>query len=61
VLDPGPQLALDLGDAAGGRPVEHLARAGARADAESLGVTLANQLLDNGAREILTKLYADHE
>jgi hydroxymethylbilane synthase len=34
---------------------------GSRKDAEALGVTLANQLLDDGAREILTKLYADQE
>ena len=34
---------------------------GPRKDAEALGVTLANQLLDDGAREILTKLYADQE
>ncbi|RJX65302.1 hydroxymethylbilane synthase [Vibrio sinensis] len=34
---------------------------GLRSEAEQLGITLANQLLDNGAREILTKLYAEHE
>ncbi|PUZ97731.1 hydroxymethylbilane synthase [Vibrio vulnificus] len=34
---------------------------GPRAQAEQLGVLLANQLLDEGAREILTKLYQDHE
>ncbi|NMS31406.1 hydroxymethylbilane synthase, partial [Vibrio parahaemolyticus] len=34
---------------------------GHRKDGEALGVQLANELLDNGAREILTKLYADHE
>ncbi|MEL7291991.1 MAG: hydroxymethylbilane synthase [Pseudomonadota bacterium] len=34
---------------------------GARTDAEALGVELANQLLANGAKEILTKLYAEHE
>ncbi|MCV5663153.1 hydroxymethylbilane synthase, partial [Escherichia coli] len=34
---------------------------GHRKDCEALGVQLANELLDNGAREILTKLYADHE
>ena len=34
---------------------------GSRKDAEALGITLANQLLDDGAREILTKLYADQE
>lgn len=31
---------------------------GSRSEAEALGVTLANQLLDNGARDILTRLYA---
>lgn len=31
---------------------------GSRNEAETLGVTLANQLLDNGARDILTRLYA---
>ena len=31
---------------------------GSRNEAETLGVTLANQLLENGARDILTKLYA---
>ena len=31
---------------------------GSRNEAEALGVTLANQLLDNGARDILTRLYA---
>ncbi|NVD08191.1 hydroxymethylbilane synthase [Vibrio sp. JPW-9-11-11] len=34
---------------------------GQRQDAESLGVQLANQLLADGAKEILTKLYAEHE
>ncbi|EKO3418579.1 hydroxymethylbilane synthase [Vibrio fluvialis] len=34
---------------------------GPRQDAERLGVKLANQLLANGARDILTKLYAEHE
>lgn len=34
---------------------------GPRAQAEQLGVQLANQLLNEGAREILTKLYQDHE
>lgn len=34
---------------------------GARQDAESLGIELAHQLLDQGAKEILTKLYAEHE
>ncbi len=35
---------------------------GSRKDAEALGVTLANQLLDGGAEEILTKpLTADQE
>lgn len=34
---------------------------GPRSEAEQLGVTLANQLLDDGAREILSKLYAEHE
>ncbi|TOY91359.1 hydroxymethylbilane synthase [Vibrio fluvialis] len=34
---------------------------GPRRDAERLGVELANQLLANGARDILTKLYAEHE
>ena len=34
---------------------------GARQDAESLGIKLAHQLLDQGAKEILTKLYAEHE
>ncbi|EOB3584088.1 hydroxymethylbilane synthase [Vibrio vulnificus] len=34
---------------------------GPRTQAEQLGVQLANQLLDEGAREILTKLYQDHE
>lgn len=32
---------------------------GFRKDAEALGVTLANKLLDDGAREILSKLYAE--
>ncbi|EPI8561319.1 hydroxymethylbilane synthase [Vibrio fluvialis] len=34
---------------------------GPRQDAERLGIELANQLLANGARDILTKLYAEHE
>lgn len=34
---------------------------GPRQDAEHLGVELANQLLADGARDILTKLYAEHE
>lgn len=34
---------------------------GPRQDAERLGVELANQLLADGARDILTKLYAEHE
>ncbi|EKO3492303.1 hydroxymethylbilane synthase [Vibrio fluvialis] len=34
---------------------------GPRQDAERLGVELANQLLANGAGDILTKLYAEHE
>lgn len=34
---------------------------GTRQDAESLGIELAHQLLDQGAKEILTKLYAEHE
>jgi len=34
---------------------------GHRNDVEALGIKLANELLDNGARDILTKLYADHE
>ncbi|MBY7963116.1 hydroxymethylbilane synthase [Vibrio fluvialis] len=34
---------------------------GPRQDAERLGVELANRLLANGARDILTKLYAEHE
>jgi len=34
---------------------------GARQDAESLGIELAHQLLAQGAKEILTKLYAEHE
>jgi hydroxymethylbilane synthase len=34
---------------------------GHRSDAETLGVTLANQLLNDGAKEILTKLYSEHE
>lgn len=34
---------------------------GHRKDAETLGVTLANQLLEDGAREILEKLYAEHD
>ncbi|WP_342607769.1 hydroxymethylbilane synthase [Vibrio tritonius] len=34
---------------------------GSRNDAEQLGITLAKQLLENGAAEILTKLYSEHE
>ncbi|MDW3115807.1 hydroxymethylbilane synthase, partial [Vibrio sp. 1727] len=34
---------------------------GHRKDGEALGIQLANELLDNGARDILTKLYADHD
>jgi hydroxymethylbilane synthase len=34
---------------------------GPREEAETLGVTLANQLLEQGAKEILERLYADHE
>ncbi|EGU29513.1 hydroxymethylbilane synthase [Vibrio scophthalmi] len=34
---------------------------GPREQAEELGITLANQLLDQGARDILTRLYAEHE
>ncbi len=34
---------------------------GPRQDAERLGVELANQLLDSGAKEILTKLYAEQD
>lgn len=34
---------------------------GHRKDAEELGVRLANQLLNDGAKEILEKLYADHD
>ena len=34
---------------------------GHRQDAETLGVQLANELLEKGARDILTKLYADHD
>ncbi|UJF19406.1 hydroxymethylbilane synthase [Vibrio sp. SS-MA-C1-2] len=34
---------------------------GAQADAEELGVTLAKQLLADGAKEILEKLYSEHE
>ncbi|EKO3583313.1 hydroxymethylbilane synthase [Vibrio metschnikovii] len=34
---------------------------GPRQQAERLGVELAQQLLDQGARDILNKLYADHE
>jgi hydroxymethylbilane synthase len=30
---------------------------GPKSQGESLGVSLANQLLDEGAREILTRLY----
>ena len=34
---------------------------GPRYQAEELGITLANQLLADGARDILTRLYAAHE
>lgn len=34
---------------------------GPRQQAEQLGIELANQLLEQGAQEILTKLYAEHE
>lgn len=34
---------------------------GHRSDAEKLGISLAEQLLNEGAREILTKLYCEHE
>ena len=34
---------------------------GQRQDAEKLGITLANQLLEQGAKDILTKLYTEHE
>lgn len=34
---------------------------GERHDAEALGVELANQLLERGAKEILERLYQDHE
>ncbi|MCL9777526.1 hydroxymethylbilane synthase [Vibrio methylphosphonaticus] len=34
---------------------------GKRTDAEALGIQLANQLLDQGAKDILEKLYQDHE
>ncbi|WED26621.1 hydroxymethylbilane synthase [Vibrio sp. DW001] len=34
---------------------------GNRKDGETLGVELANQLLADGAKEILEKLYSDHE
>ncbi|MFA0087287.1 hydroxymethylbilane synthase [Vibrio sp. 10N.261.51.F12] len=34
---------------------------GSREDAEALGIELANRLLDQGAKEILEKLYQDHE
>lgn len=34
---------------------------GPRQEAEHLGVQLAHQLLEQGAKEILTKLYAEHE
>ncbi|MDB1122661.1 hydroxymethylbilane synthase [Vibrio algarum] len=34
---------------------------GRREDAEALGVELANQLLADGAKEILEKLYSEHE
>ena len=34
---------------------------GSRKEAVTLGVTLANQLLDRGARDILTKLYAEQD
>jgi len=34
---------------------------GPREDAERLGIELANQLLDNGAKDILTRLYAEQD
>ncbi len=34
---------------------------GNREDAEALGITLANQLLESGAKEILEKLYHEYE
>ncbi|NNN46036.1 hydroxymethylbilane synthase [Vibrio sp. 1-1(7)] len=34
---------------------------GDRQHAEQLGIQLANQLLEQGAREILTKLYSEHQ
>ncbi|MCW8348420.1 hydroxymethylbilane synthase [Vibrio sp. ZSDZ65] len=34
---------------------------GKRSDAEALGIQLANQLLAQGAKDILEKLYQDHE
>lgn len=34
---------------------------GHRNDVEALGIQLANELLDSGARDILTKLYAEHD
>ena len=34
---------------------------GQRQDAEKMGITLANQLLEQGAKDILTKLYTEHE
>ncbi len=34
---------------------------GPRAQAKAMGIKLAHQLLDAGAREILTKLYTEHE
>ncbi|WP_070962905.1 hydroxymethylbilane synthase [Vibrio sonorensis] len=34
---------------------------GPRTDAEKLGIELANQLLNQGAKEILEKLYCEHE
>ncbi|ASO28063.1 hydroxymethylbilane synthase [Vibrio anguillarum] len=34
---------------------------GHRSDAEQLGITLAHQLLNDGARDILSKLYCEHE
>lgn len=34
---------------------------GLRKDAEQLGITLANQLLNDGAKDILEKLYSEHD
>lgn len=34
---------------------------GQRKDAEQLGITLANQLLNDGAKDILEKLYSEHD